>query len=150
MVPKRLVNKFEGREEQLLGILSHFNLTPEESGCRILILQALGGQGKTQIALEYCRRSRSTYRGVFWVNASSEETAIQSFVDIARELDPASSAALKDDNARVQLVVKKLERWDARWLMVFDNYDDPDRFPNVEEFIPSCKRICPPRHGSDC
>ncbi|KAK5357506.1 hypothetical protein LTS13_011165, partial [Exophiala xenobiotica] len=29
-----------------------------------------------------------------------------------------------------------LERWDDRWLMVFDKCDDPATFSNVEQFVP--------------
>ena len=33
--------------------------------------------------------------------------------------------------------MKLLEQWEERWLLVFDNYDDPVGFHNVERFFPS-------------
>jgi hypothetical protein len=107
-----------------------------------LILCALGGQGKSQIVLEYCHRSQETYRGIFWINASSNTTATQSFEVFAAELGRASSTDLGDAKAKVKFVKDTLKLWDERWLLVFDNYDRPDDFPDVERFIPSstCSR----------
>ena len=31
---------------------------------------------------------------------------------------------------------KTLTSWTVPWLMVFDNYDNPDTFPNIQDFIP--------------
>lgn len=127
---------FIGRETELLRISSYFS-AKGVSQPRILILQALGGQGKSQIVLEYCQRSRSTYRGIFWVNAASEATATQSFVNFAGKLGQASSDALQHARAKIQFVKSTLEQWNEHWLLVFDNYDDPEHFSTIEQFIPS-------------
>jgi NB-ARC domain len=79
------VKEFFGREDELIKIASYFD--DETDQPRILVLHAMGGQGKSQIALEYCQRTRQTYRGVFWVNGSSTFTTTQSLVGIAQELD---------------------------------------------------------------
>jgi hypothetical protein len=130
------VKDFIGRETELLRISSYFS-TERDSQPRPLILQALGGQGKSQIALEYCQRSQSTYRGIFWVNAASEATATQSFVNFADKLGPASSDALQHAKAKIQSVKNTLEQWSERWLLVFDNYDNPEHFATIQQFIPS-------------
>jgi hypothetical protein len=88
-VCKRRVKDFIGRESQLQKIQLYFSDQGAEQP-RILILQALGGQGKSQIVLEYCRQFRSTYRGIFWVNGNSETTVIQSFESLAAELSEGS------------------------------------------------------------
>jgi hypothetical protein len=131
------VRDFIGRETELLQISSYFSVEGD-SQPRTLILQALGGQGKSQIALEYCQRSRSTYRGIFWVNAASEATATQSFINFAGKLGPASSGALHA-KAKIQFVKSTLEQWNERWLLVFDNYDDPEHFLTIQQFTPSGK-----------
>lgn len=104
---------------------------------RILILQALGGQGKSQVALEYCRQSQATYRRVFWVHGNSETTVIQSFESIAAELSDVSISMSGDAETKIRFVKSVLEQWEERWLLVFDNYDNPDGFHNVERFFPS-------------
>jgi hypothetical protein len=104
---------------------------------RILVLHALGGQGKSQIALKFCKLARTTYQGIFWVNASSERAAIQSFVVFAQEIDRTVTTALSDDEDRVRFVLRNLEQWSERWMLVFDNYDDPESFPDILRFIPS-------------
>ena len=126
---------FVGREMQLRQVLSHFSADhPKERP--YLILHALGGQGKSQIALEYCRQSRETYRGIFWVNALSEVSASQSYETIASVLVGGWSANAGDTDAQIGLVKDRLENWSEPWLLVFDNYDDPKNFPNVKRYIP--------------
>ena len=105
-----------------------------------LILYALGGQGKSQIALEYCRKWRETYRGVFWINANSEMTTTQSFGTIAAELTGASKCETGDSAAQIRLVTGNLERWREAWLLVFDNYDDPESFAaEIRSFLPTSR-----------
>src|SRR2546423_1593912 len=133
MVSRERVQDFVGRESQLHAILVHFS-TPPPPQPRHLVLHALGGQGKSQIALEYCRRSKETYRGICWINASSETMAIQSYNMIAVTLAGRSSRAPDDTDGTIRLVKDQLERWSERWLLVFDSYDEPDKFPGVRRF----------------
>lgn len=129
---------FVGRETELRQILSYFS-TSQTTQPPCLILHALGGQGKSQVALEYCRRSRETYRGIFWINAHSEVSVSQSYRTIASAVGGCSTDA-GDTNARIRLVKDYLESWSEPWLLVFDNYDDPKNFPNVKGFIPKGRR----------
>jgi len=136
MVSRERVADFVGRQEQVRQVLSHFSVQ-QVSAPRVLILHAMGGQGKSQIALEYCRRMREIYRGIFWINASSESLAIQSYVAIAKRLTSGTSLpTIGDAEATIRLVVDTLERWSERWLLVFDNYDDPENFRNLRRFMP--------------
>jgi len=134
LVPRQRVKNFFGREEQLVQVASYFKEEGERP--RIVVLHALGGQGKSQIALEYCQQARQQYRGVFWVNSSSPSTLTQALVSIAYEIHPAAMETLSDDDAKVAFTLQTLEQWKDRWLMVFDNYDDPATFSDVERFVP--------------
>ncbi|KIX10462.1 uncharacterized protein Z518_01545 [Rhinocladiella mackenziei CBS 650.93] len=134
LAPRRRVKDFFGRGEELDKISSYFNDEVERP--RILVLHALGGQGKSQIALEYCQKLRKTYQGVFWINSSTKSTTVQSFATIAHELDSSMAEVSNDDDAKVKFVLRMLEQWEDRWLVVFDNYDDPASFSDVEQFIP--------------
>jgi hypothetical protein len=134
LVPRQRVKNFFGREAQLDEVTSYFKDDVERP--RILVLHALGGQGKSQIALEYCQQARKQYRGIFWMNSSSQSTLTQALVSIAREFNPTAMEALSDDDAKVAFTLRTLEQWEDRWLMVFDNCDDPATFSDVEQFIP--------------
>jgi ATP/maltotriose-dependent transcriptional regulator MalT len=134
---RRRVKYFRGRQEQLKRIREYFTNAIEDE-CRVLVLQAMGGQGKSQIALEYCRQSRSTYSQIFWVNASSEATAVQSIERVAAEIGQPLTG-IGDNQAKIRLAVQALARQNQRWLMVLDNYDDPDHFATIDRFIPSCQ-----------
>jgi len=55
-------------------------------------LMAMGGMGKTRIALEYLWRfgTRDWRGGLFWINAEQVETAESQLYDILRALNPAA------------------------------------------------------------
>ena len=138
MVPRKRVKDFIGRESLLQNIRSQFS--SNETGSPLnLVLYALGGQGKSQIVLEYCRRWQGRYRGVFWIDANSATTVAQSFGFIAAELVGGPQIEATDSAVQIKMVKGHLERWSEAWLLVFDNYDEPEKFPEVEQFIPSSK-----------
>jgi len=103
---------------------------------RVVVLCGMGGQGKSQLALEYCHREETTYRGLFWINASSEATTLQSFSNIAEELDPSQSES-SNTKQKFQFVAKTLKGWEDRWLMVFDNYDVPWEGNKIKSYLPA-------------
>ena len=128
------VKDFIGRQEELRQIGSHFHQQSDRP--RILVLHAMGGQGKSQIALEYCQQQRKIYSGIFWVNGSSKSTLTQGIISVGREINAATTDALSNDDAKVAFTLRTLEEWEERLLMVFDNCDDPTTFPDIEHFIP--------------
>ncbi|OAP55816.1 hypothetical protein AYL99_09968 [Fonsecaea erecta] len=132
---RRRVKYFRGRQKQLKRLQEYFTDDIADE-YRVLILQAMGGQGKSQIALEYCRQRRSTYAEMFWINASSETIAVQSIERVAAEIRQPLTG-IDDTRTKIRLVVQALARRSQRWLMVLDNYDDPDHFTSIEHFIPS-------------
>ncbi len=96
----------------------------------------MGGQGKSQVALEYCHRKRDRpYSAIFWVDATTQDRVEGSFQSISERIKKQTDY-LPDINARVAFVLRMLTSWTIQWLMVFDNYDNPDTFPNIRDFIP--------------
>ena len=105
-------------------------------GPRIAVLQGMGGQGKSQIALEYCHRKKDTlYSAIFWIDATTEDSVKGSFQTISEQIKKPTDV-LPDIQARVAFVLKIFCSWPAHWLLVLDNYDNPSAFPNIADFIP--------------
>ena len=66
---------------------------------------------------------------------------MQSYRTIAAKLTGGSQVVETSDNAvQIEMVKGHLERWSEAWLLVFDNYDEPQKFPEVEQFIPTSRR----------
>ncbi len=90
------------------------------------------GQGKTQLALEYCRKSRSSH-STFWVDATSAGTAFRSFENIGNKLAPGTN--FPNPEAARTYVLKALENFTDPILFVFDNFDQPGEFSTVRDFF---------------
>jgi hypothetical protein len=96
----------------------------------------MGGTGKTQLALEYCRRMKVSRRlgAIFWLDASSRNTLYSSVETVARQLLPDRVFRNSDD--AVTLVTNVLSGWSERWLLVFDNLDNPKDLSGIHKFFP--------------
>ncbi len=103
----------------------------------VVMLLGLGGQGKTQLALEYCKMIRASGRfdTIVWLNASSVQTAQLGFEQLASKIVP--SQAFADAEAKVSFVKERLAGLPKPWLMVIDNYDQPNVFQAITSFFPS-------------
>ncbi|KAF7927550.1 uncharacterized protein EAE98_005932 [Botrytis deweyae] len=129
----RKIPHFIGRGEVLARIDSaHSRSSSSKAG--IVVLRGLGGQGKTQIALEYCHISRNKFKAVFWVDASSESSAIRSFETICAKIRGPGDDYDSSDT-KLEFVKTTIRKWDFRWLIIFDNYDTPDSF-SLEDYTP--------------
>lgn len=135
-VPRIAVTKFFGRQQLLQELDQCFWLHENQHRPNVVVLWAMGGQGKSQLALEYCRQQRETFRGVFWVDATSQATTERDFQSILLTISPLRAQSLSDIRSKIKFLLDTLEGWKDRWLMVFDNFDDPGSFPDLNEFIP--------------
>jgi NB-ARC domain len=104
---------------------------------KVLILGGMGGIGKTQLAITYAKRHYTSYSSVFWLNAAFESTLNSSLRDVAnRILPPETVSKLDDDQLRIQVSNWLSELDNTRWLLIFDNYDDPDQY-TLTKYYPS-------------
>lgn len=118
---------------------------------RAVVLHGLGGMGKTQLAIEYAKRHKDDYSAMFWLNIKDRDAVRQSFVRVAKQVQQAhpsasriSSLDMKDPDDVINVVKAWLSLLNnTRWLLIFDNYDNPklpgntnDAALNIDEFLP--------------
>ena len=118
-VPARNLG-FTGRDGLLVAIREQ--LLANEKAV-VQALQGMGGVGKTQLATEYAYRFAGTYDLVWWVAAEQGGLIGDQFVALASELGCVEPGA--GTEAVRSAVLRELRKL-GRWLLVFDNAEDPD------------------------
>ncbi|MFL6078210.1 MAG: FxSxx-COOH system tetratricopeptide repeat protein [Mycobacteriales bacterium] len=111
--------EFVGRDEMLDQI--HVHLTAGNT----TVVQALhgwGGVGKTQLAVEYAHRYADEYDVVWWIPAEKIELIGEQFTDLAVA---CGLAAPETGPPAAATAVKAHLRGRNRWLLVFDNAEEP-------------------------
>lgn len=131
-VPYSRLSHFVGRTEALSRIQTA--LQASHNNPSIVVLTGVGGQGKTQIALEFCHTNLNVYRGVFWVDASSQTAVSRGYERILKIIDNTAILASGEENK--SFVKNALRNWKESWLLIFDNYDDPKSFSELSSFFP--------------
>lgn len=137
-IPSNRVTHFVPRET----LLSEMEKPPENSTrqTRIIVLSGMGGCGKTQLALAYCEKLATAGRhiAILWIDAGSPVSIMQSYVRIARMFSGAMSEAIMPGNEAMTFVKNTISSWRNRWLVVFDNYDNPSAFQDhpIHDYLP--------------
>jgi hypothetical protein len=102
----------------------------------------MGGIGKTQLAIAYAQSGCGSYSSVFWLNAVSEAALKDSFRSIASHIFEVQGPGVLEDKE----IVRRVHQWlsnpkNTGWLLIFDNYDEPDQF-RIDDYYP------PASHGA--
>ena len=131
-----LAGNFVGRTNELhqiaegleLGVLS----TKKTQRLNTVILQGLGGVGKSQLAIEYATRHQTEYTAIFWCNGKSEALLRHDVAAIAEQIPLTSildsnGKILKDEDG-VEKAFGAVLNWlsangNTRWLLIVDNVD---------------------------
>ncbi|XRQ11319.1 FxSxx-COOH system tetratricopeptide repeat protein [Actinomadura welshii] len=103
----------EALSEGMTALLPH-----SESG--------IGGEGKSNLAVEYAHRHADDYDLVWWVPAEQTTSARAALAQLARQLGMPMSDDIKET---VDGVLRALRagRPYGRWLLIYDNAQDPDQ-----------------------
>ncbi len=122
---------FTGRGHLLERMRDHLLGTTE----RVVLPQAmhgLGGVGKTQVALEYAHRFRADYDVVWWIPAQQPDSIRTSLAALAERLDLRVGENVA---AAANSALEALRRGApySRWLLIFDNADEPAM---LEPYLP--------------
>lgn len=80
----------------------------------VIVLTGAGGQGKSQVAIEFCHRNANAYQGVFWVDSSSEASANRSYDKTLKSLN--GEAAPVENHDPKSNVKDILRDWKKPWL----------------------------------
>jgi hypothetical protein len=122
------------------------------------VLHGLGGIGKTQLSIAYTRQHKEKYTAIFWLNANDGNSLMLSFRDIAQQIlkaYPATSTLAGLDLVNdLDQVVDKVRAWlelreNTRWLMIYDNYDNPKIPANTDPSAVDLRQYLPRTdHGS--
>lgn len=126
-VPRALKrSEFVGREQDLRTLM---HLLQRESS--VLLLNGLGGIGKTTLAKEYVYRHQNEYRHIAWVNVLqdpniSDPTSGSAYSSIANNTSLFAKLGLAFDTEmsekdRFELVVAEMNKQEGPNLLVIDN-----------------------------
>jgi hypothetical protein len=123
---------FMGREAELRQLCDW--LTPP--GQTVVAVSALGGMGKTQLSIAFAKQSRAVFSSVFWMNAKDELGLKQDLVALSQRIFEQSQPSSVGGQVDEDQIIEQLRRWfsragNDRWLILFDNYDDP-KIPGVK------------------
>lgn len=149
---------FVARQWELKDIHAILCSADNKDNRKTVVLHGLGGIGKTQLAIAYAKRHKANYSAVFWLNIKDENAVKQSYARMAKWIRQHCSASNHIDSISNKSdlgdVVAAVMQWldqprNNRWLMVFDNYDNP-KLPgtpnptaiNIRQFLPNAD------HGS--
>ncbi|KAJ7210704.1 P-loop containing nucleoside triphosphate hydrolase protein [Mycena pura] len=116
---------FHGRQTTLDQMSDYFK--QDNGNQHVYLLHGLGGSGKTQLALKFISQSASQFSDIFIVDTSTTETIDSSLKSIAI----MKSAGMTAEGALLWLTSKH-----EKWLLLFDNADDPSI--NLNTWLPHC------------
>lgn len=111
-LPSKQLSYFVERQGIFQALSQHLEDTAAATTShKVIVLMGMGGQGKTQIALEYCKRSQalSIFKYIFWIDASTENALVRSYSTVAEKLSRPGVSFL-DDKSRVSYVQEFLGR----------------------------------------
>ncbi len=122
---------FTGRDAAIEELRERLNSSTALAGPAVL--QGIGGVGKTQIAIEYLHRFAADYDVVWWISADQPALVVTALADLARELElPTVTRA--DEQVAAVLEALRLGTPSPRWIIIFDNTDDPEK---IRPLIPT-------------
>ncbi len=128
IIPRCSSTYFTGRRlhadvvREKLGPVSHLD---EANRHKICVIYGLGGAGKTQFCLRYAEDNKARYWGLFWIDASSEENAENSYASLGQQMGKGATFSGG---------MHWLSQCTKPWLLVIDNADDPDL--DVSKYFP--------------
>ena len=140
---------FVGREEEITEMRK---ILSGDGSRRTVVLHGLGGIGKTQLTVAYAKRHKDNYSAIFWLNIKDEDSLKQSFAKVARQIlrehPLASRLNSIDMKGNLDELIDAVKTWlslpyNTRWLMIYDNYDNPKVTGNMDPTAVNIQKFLP-------
>ena len=153
-IPEARIEYFVPRDNIIQTIRRYHQLPDTVVLAKTVVLYGIGGCGKSQLALEYCRQCReaSFFDRIVWLDASSRDSIILSYSAVAEGILPKE---MRPTNKRacVQMILDIIESWTGPWLLVLDNFGGSQPFTHnsILNFLPQGSSGCylfTTRHGA--
>jgi hypothetical protein len=148
-------NRFVARQAELAAM---HTVLIKSAGRQVVILHGLGGIGKTQLAIAYAKAHQKDYSAIFWLNIKDKVSVKQSYLRLAKwilqDCPSASQLGVFTDDKKQDEVIAGVKGWldhdkNTKWLMVFDNYDNPKMPGNADPGVVDIQQFLPEKdHGS--
>jgi transcriptional regulator with XRE-family HTH domain len=111
---------FTGRTASLEQIHTTLRASDPSQIFHTLIINGIGGIGKTQLALEYAHHFSAEYTSILWLHADTTEML---YAEIARHTILLQLSIKQDKQQTIQAFTNWLSQ--ARdWLLIFDHVED--------------------------
>ena len=120
---------FCGREEHLYKLLSILENT------NLVIINGLGGSGKTQIAKKYINEHKNEYNIVVWISAENIEELSNSYRQVALYYN-LIEINKKYDQGYIEDLVKNYLDDIEKAMLIIDGVDDVE-FDDLLDYLPS-------------
>lgn len=127
-------DKFIGRKDILKDIQNQF-IRDKKS---IVLLNGIGGIGKTTLAQVYVEQYQAYYNNILWTSVHSD--LLQDLIN-AIQLTKFKIENLKeyDENKRTQIVLNKLNEISGNNLLILDNSNNPEEIIEYQHKLASLK-----------
>jgi hypothetical protein len=129
---------FTGRDQVLERLRGRLLASDRMAGAPV-VLHGFGGVGKTQVAAEYAHRYAADYDIIWWVPAEQRDLINPALAKLAVHLGLRVGESIADTAQAVREALRRGSPY-ARWLLIFDNADEPDdlAFRRHTTWTPRC------------
>jgi tetratricopeptide (TPR) repeat protein len=102
-------------------ILLHEHLKSKKSA---VVIQGVGGIGKTQIAKSYAYSKKDNYDFIWWINSKGAfESQIGDMIDFYKKTQSKEVQIYKTGNIEIDIITAyKIISDNKKWLIIFDDY----------------------------
>ncbi|KAG5778363.1 hypothetical protein H9Q73_007981 [Fusarium xylarioides] len=136
--PYHRVKDFVGQADILAAMRRCLSDEAPDSGPRCIILRGLLGQGKSSLAIEYCRQTLDQpYQAILWIDASSQSSIDYHFTVSAEQILGPHDSMPSTSEGKAFVIFQKLAVGKMPWLVVFDNFDGSRSVPKFHKYLPS-------------
>jgi hypothetical protein len=135
-VPPRIAS-FRGRVDELdrldAILMRDKPAAATQASVGRVVVQGMGGVGKTALAIEYVHRFRGLYAGVCWFPAETHTGLLSALAGLAVTLGSAAAEEVNLEKA-ANAALRRLSEQRTTWLLVYDNVPTPDAIADLLPF----------------